>query len=169
MAKEQSFENGYKPSEEFPEYIEHFLYFPRSSDAEMAAEQLRARGWSTKVDLGADDRDWLVLATQPAKGDEDLSDVFPEMEDPRGKIQWCIRRLRASGRQRQRFHTIVITRNVSPQHLPALRPCRPRHHMEKISKTRCLVRVAGSGYELGFSRRAYSRFLRLPTIPIRFR
>ncbi len=57
MAKEKSFENGYIASEEFPEYIEHFFYFPRSSDAEMAAEQLHARGWSTKVELGADDRD----------------------------------------------------------------------------------------------------------------
>ncbi len=86
MAKEQSFKNGYKPSEEFPEYIEHFLYFARSSDAEIAAAQLRARGWSTKVDLGADDRDWLVLATQPTRGDEDLSDVFPEMEELAAKF-----------------------------------------------------------------------------------
>jgi hypothetical protein len=81
MEKGKTFENGYIASEEFPEYIEHFFYFPRSSDAEMAAEQLRARGWPAKVELGADDRDWLVLATQPARGDEDLDDVFPEMED----------------------------------------------------------------------------------------
>jgi hypothetical protein len=44
MQKRKIFENGYMASEEFPEFIEHFLYFPRSSDAEMAAEQLRARG-----------------------------------------------------------------------------------------------------------------------------
>lgn len=86
MTNGNTFENGYIASEEFPEYIEHFFYFPRSSDAEMAAEQLRARGWSTKVDLGADDRDWLVLATQPARGDEDLNDVFPEMEDLAAKF-----------------------------------------------------------------------------------
>lgn len=81
MTNGNTFENGYIASEEFPEYIEHFFYFPRSSDAEMAAEQLRVRGWPTKVELGADDRDWLVLATQPARGDEDLIDTFPEMED----------------------------------------------------------------------------------------
>jgi|SRR6476646_910936 len=86
MQKGKTFENGYIASEEFPEYIEHFFYFPRSSDAEMAAEQLRTRGWSTKVELGADDRDWLLLATQPARGDEDLSDTFPEMEDLAAKF-----------------------------------------------------------------------------------
>jgi hypothetical protein len=86
MAKEKSFENGYKASNEFPEYIEHFFYFPRSSDAETSAEQLRTRGWSTRVDLGADDRDWLLLATQPTRGDEDLSDTFPEMEDLAAKF-----------------------------------------------------------------------------------
>lgn len=80
MKKGKTFENGYIASEEFPEYIEHFLYFPRSSDAEMAAEQLREQGWTAKVELGSDDRDWLVLATQPARGNEDLSDVFSEME-----------------------------------------------------------------------------------------
>jgi hypothetical protein len=86
MEKGKTFENGYTASEEFPEYIEHFLYFPRSSDAEMAAEQLRARGWPAKVDLGANDRDWLVLATQPARGDEDLEQLFPEMEELAAKF-----------------------------------------------------------------------------------
>jgi hypothetical protein len=86
MEKEKTFENGYIASEEFPEYIEHFFYFPKSSDAELAAEQLLMRGWSTKVELGADDRDWLLLATQPARGDEDLSDTFPEMEELAAKF-----------------------------------------------------------------------------------
>ena len=86
MQNGNTFEHGYRASEEFPEYIEHFFYFPKSSDAEMAAEQLRVRGWSAKVDLGAGDQDWLVLATQPAKGDEDLEDVFPEMEDLAAKF-----------------------------------------------------------------------------------
>jgi len=86
MEKRKTFENGYIGSEEFPEYIEHFLYFPRSSDAEMAAVQRRARGWSAKVELGADDRDWLLLATQPARGDEDLSDEFLEMEQLAAKF-----------------------------------------------------------------------------------
>ena len=86
MQNGNTFENGYRASEEFPEYIEHFFYFPKSSDAEMAAEQLRVRGWSAKVDLGAGDQDCLVLTTQPAKGDEDLEDVFPEMEDLAAKF-----------------------------------------------------------------------------------
>jgi hypothetical protein len=86
MEKGKTFENGYIASEEFPEYIEHFLYFPKSSDAEMAAEQLRGRGWSATVELGADDRDWLVLATQPARGDEDLEEAFPQIKDLAAKF-----------------------------------------------------------------------------------
>ena len=80
MEKGRTFENGYKASEEFPEYIDHWFYFPLSPDAEMAAELLRQRGWSTKVDLGADGVDWLVLSTQPATGDEDMEDIFSELE-----------------------------------------------------------------------------------------
>jgi hypothetical protein len=76
----RTFENGYRASEEFPEYIDHFFYFPMNSDAEMAAERLRARGWSTRVELGADDTDWLLWATQPARGDEDMEEVFSELE-----------------------------------------------------------------------------------------
>ena len=80
METGRTFENGYRASEEFPEYIEHFFYFPMNSDAEMAADHLRERGWSTRVELGADDVDWLVLATQPARGDEDMEDIFAELE-----------------------------------------------------------------------------------------
>jgi hypothetical protein len=80
MEKGKTFENGYRASEEFPEYIDHWFYFPAWSDAEMAAEHLRERGWSTRVELGANGVDWLVLSTQPARGDEDMEDIFSELE-----------------------------------------------------------------------------------------
>lgn len=80
MEKGRTFENGYRASEEFPEYIDHWLYFPMKSDAEMAADRLRERGWSTRVELGADGINLLVLATQPARGDEDMEDLFFELE-----------------------------------------------------------------------------------------
>ena len=80
MANEKTFENGYKASEEFPEYIDHFFYFPMNSDAEMASERLRERGWSITVELAPDDTNWLLWPTQPARGDEDMEDIFSELE-----------------------------------------------------------------------------------------
>ncbi|HZU30004.1 MAG TPA: ribonuclease E inhibitor RraB [Candidatus Angelobacter sp.] len=78
MQKGRLFENGYRASEEYPEYIDHWLYFANRSDAEKAAEKLRERGWSTNVTSAPDDM-WLALATQPATGDEDTGPIFEEL------------------------------------------------------------------------------------------
>jgi hypothetical protein len=80
MEKGRTFENGYRASQEFPEYIDHWFYFPMNSDAEMAAASLRERGWSTRVELAPDDTHWVLWATQPARGDEDMNDIYSDMD-----------------------------------------------------------------------------------------
>jgi hypothetical protein len=79
MENGRTFENGYRASEDYPEYIDHYFYFPLQSDAEKAAEHLRARGWPTNVRPGACGDDWLALATQPARGDEDMEPIWYEL------------------------------------------------------------------------------------------
>jgi hypothetical protein len=49
----RTFENGYKATEEYPEYIDHYLYFSELSNAEEEAERLRERGWQTQVGPGS--------------------------------------------------------------------------------------------------------------------
>ena len=73
------YDNGYVATEEFPEYIDHYLYFPERSDAERAALQLRTRGWQVAVRPGAALSDWLALATQPATGEEEMGDLYYEL------------------------------------------------------------------------------------------
>lgn len=73
------FENGYAPTEEFPEYIDHYLYFPERSDAERAAVQLRRLGWKAEVRPAAVGPDWLALATQPATGEEEMGAIYDEL------------------------------------------------------------------------------------------
>jgi hypothetical protein len=54
-----------------PRRIWHYLYLPtREAAAEIAAE-LRHRGFQTEERLGADDRNWLVLASHRATPTED--------------------------------------------------------------------------------------------------
>jgi hypothetical protein len=72
MNRPRNFENGYQGTEAYPEYIEHFLYFPTQSDADEASKLLLARGWSVLIKPGPDGTDWLALATQPARGDEEM-------------------------------------------------------------------------------------------------
>jgi hypothetical protein len=36
MKETSPFDNGYQPTEDYPEYIDHYFYFPQSSDAEAA-------------------------------------------------------------------------------------------------------------------------------------
>jgi hypothetical protein len=79
MEKGNNFES-YRATQKFPEYIDHWFYFPMNSDAEMAATSLRERGWSTRVELGADDTDWVLWATQPARGDEDMNVIYSDMD-----------------------------------------------------------------------------------------
>jgi hypothetical protein len=79
MSDRQPFDNGYLPTKDYPEYIDHYFYFPQSPEAERAAVQLRRRGWSTEVRLGADGANWLALSTQPATGDEDMGPIWEEL------------------------------------------------------------------------------------------
>ena len=79
MERGRTFENGYRATEEFPEYIDHYFYFTTQTDAEKAAECLRDRSWKVAVGPAAVGEDWLALATQPATGDEDMEDVYFEL------------------------------------------------------------------------------------------
>jgi hypothetical protein len=47
-----------------------YLYFPSESDALAAGSELRARGYDVVVRLGADDQNWLVLASRVISRDE---------------------------------------------------------------------------------------------------
>lgn len=79
MERGRTFENGYEATEEFPEYIDHYFYFPIKSDAETAAERLRARGWKVEVRPAGVGQNWLALPTQPAIGDEDMEEIYFEL------------------------------------------------------------------------------------------
>ena len=79
MERGRTFENGYRATEEFPEYIDHYFYFSVQSDAERAAERLRTRAWTVQVGLSAGGQDWLALATQPATGEEDMGEIYFEL------------------------------------------------------------------------------------------
>jgi hypothetical protein len=76
MKPQRVYENGYRGTEEFPEYIEHYLYFSLRKAADLAAEQLVRRGWTTRVLPAAVGDDWLVLATQPATGEEEMDEIY---------------------------------------------------------------------------------------------
>lgn len=46
-----------------PHQVMHYLYFPREKHAKKAARRLQTARYETKVRLGADGVNWLVLAT----------------------------------------------------------------------------------------------------------
>ena len=71
MVRERVYENGYRATQEFPEYIDHYIYFSTQGDADSAAAELVKRGWPTRVGPSAGGEDWLLLATQPATGNEE--------------------------------------------------------------------------------------------------
>jgi len=79
MKTQRIYENGYRATEQFPEYIDHFLYFPSQEAADSAATQLLKRAWSTRVCQAATRDDWLLLATQPATGNEEMEDIYNEL------------------------------------------------------------------------------------------
>ncbi|HWX56193.1 MAG TPA: ribonuclease E inhibitor RraB [Verrucomicrobiae bacterium] len=81
MSNQRVFENGYRGTKEYPEYVEHYFYFPTQSAADEAAKPLLARGWSVTVKPGADGTDWLALATQPARGDEEMWPLWEELTE----------------------------------------------------------------------------------------
>ena len=45
----RKFDNGYQGTDEYPEYIDHYLYFSTQADADNAAKLLLARGWRVTV------------------------------------------------------------------------------------------------------------------------
>jgi hypothetical protein len=62
-------------------FIDHYLYFPKRHNAEQAANQLRAQGWIVELRMGADEKNWLVLAKQPAPIDESIGDIRDKLEN----------------------------------------------------------------------------------------
>lgn len=76
MERERVYENGYRATKEFPEYIDHYIYFSTQRDADSAAAELVKRGLTTQVRLSAAGEDWLLLATQPATGNEEMEDIY---------------------------------------------------------------------------------------------
>ena len=63
-----------------PNVLDHYLYFPKKNHADEAARRLRAKGWQVDVRLGADGENWLALAKQPVKVDEEIDEVRDELE-----------------------------------------------------------------------------------------
>lgn len=61
-------------------FIDHYLYFPRRHDAERAADRVRAMTWAVEFKMGADGKNWLVLAKQPVPIEEDIGDIRDELE-----------------------------------------------------------------------------------------
>lgn len=51
------------PPADRPVPVAHYLYFPEEKAAKRAAERLREQGFTTEERLGADEVNWLVLAT----------------------------------------------------------------------------------------------------------
>jgi hypothetical protein len=63
------------------QFLDHYLYFPKKSNAEKAATHLRERGWTVEVKMGADGENWLALAKQPAPIEEDIGGIRDELEE----------------------------------------------------------------------------------------
>jgi len=47
-----------------PHLVWHYLYFPERAPAQKAADALIANGYEVEVRLGADDVNWLALASK---------------------------------------------------------------------------------------------------------
>jgi hypothetical protein len=65
--------------------VEFYLYFPQEDDAEKAAETLRAEGYAVVARLGADEKNWLALASQEVS-DEGLGAAEERMEQLAGSF-----------------------------------------------------------------------------------
>jgi len=55
------------------------MYFLSQEQAESATTKLLKRGWSTRVFQAATGDHWLLLATQPAIGNDDMEDIYNEL------------------------------------------------------------------------------------------
>ena len=58
--------------------IEHYLYFPTEEAARTAAEQLRSDGFTVTVRRGADNVNWLALASQMSVVSDETLDELNE-------------------------------------------------------------------------------------------
>jgi hypothetical protein len=63
-----------------PDFLDHYLYFPKKPDAQKAATRLREKGWTVEVRKGGDGESWLTLAKQPAPIEEDIGEIREELE-----------------------------------------------------------------------------------------
>lgn len=73
--------NGHSPEPEWEfEFRDHFFYFPKKSSADVAAERLRAKGWTAEVSKAAGREDWLVLATDHWPSEERFESEWQEMQ-----------------------------------------------------------------------------------------
>jgi len=62
------------------EYIDHYFYFPRKSDAQKAAARLRSKGWFAELSHADEDEDWLVICKQPAPISVNFEEIREELE-----------------------------------------------------------------------------------------
>jgi hypothetical protein len=60
--------------------LSHYLYFPTQEAGEAVASALRKRGFEVESRLGADDVNWLVLASHVLEAPEALPSVRAELE-----------------------------------------------------------------------------------------
>jgi hypothetical protein len=61
------------------DFIEHFFYFPDKSNADKAAERLRAKSWRVQVTWRVEEENWLVFATQPSPIEDELEKLWFEL------------------------------------------------------------------------------------------
>lgn len=79
-ATEEARQAQHEPLESKREYIDHYLYFKKQSDAQEAAARLRAKGWFAEARRALGVQLWLTLAKQPAPIEEEIGDVRNELE-----------------------------------------------------------------------------------------
>src|ERR1700733_13666146 len=66
---------GKENQQQEPRFIDHYLYFPKQVNAKQAGQQLQGRGWLVEIRMGADGKNWLVLAKQPIPIKEEIEDI----------------------------------------------------------------------------------------------
>jgi|HubBroStandDraft_1064217.scaffolds.fasta_scaffold53637_3 hypothetical protein len=58
--------------------VEHYLYVPSHEAATLISEELRRRGFRTEERIGADEKNWLVLASHEVIPSENLLSLLRE-------------------------------------------------------------------------------------------
>jgi regulator of RNase E activity RraB len=65
-----------------PQAVEHFLYFAKQDGAELAAQKLRAEGYTAEVSARPSDSNWLVLARgRMVPAAEKISKICNQMDE----------------------------------------------------------------------------------------